>query len=282
MQALVLQPAYHHAYVNLTVDLRYRGHAEEQEQLLRLYLRRFDNSLAALNGLVFRNLAFIEHEAKGAITPEIVKWVLLAQFSTGGEPTGANKLLQELKTLFVLNAHDFSVAYLDAYRSAFRMKDEAFIEDLKDDGLHSAVLFYIAHAFTSLSLQQGRNNGELQIKHDNLDQAIELNSEALYFNARNGSALRLADTQAQILQFALARISKRWENINQMMGQRFQLYEEYLRHRKSADALRERLANLKLDERLPALQVSPLAQSRMEEVVSPEQRDRLQQRVDAT
>ncbi|NIP73215.1 MAG: hypothetical protein GWO16_09405, partial [Gammaproteobacteria bacterium] len=151
-------------------------------------------------------------------------------------------MLQELKTLYILNAHDFSVAYLEDYRSAFRMKDEEFIQDLENDELHSALLFYIAHAFTSLSLQQGRGAGELQIEYANLDQAIELLGEALYFNPRNGSALRLVETQAQILQFALMRTQKRWENINQIMGQRFQLYEEYLRQERSAESLRERLS----------------------------------------
>lgn len=282
MRAVVLQPHYHQAYVNLVAALYHRGGGRELDALIRLYLEHFGNDLAQINALTFRNLAYLEHEEAGEVTAEVVKWLLLSQFSTGGEPTKAQKMLQELKTLYILNAHDFSVAYLDSYRSAFRLKDEEFIKALENDELHSALLFYIAHAFTSLSLLQGRAEGELQIEYANLDQAIELNGEALYFNPRNGSALRLVDTQAQILNFALARTGKRWENINQMMGQRFQLYEEYLRQLRSAEALRERLSTLKLDDRLPELGVSRVAQARMDEVISAEQRERLKHRVEAT
>ncbi|HEX9842331.1 MAG TPA: hypothetical protein VGC20_06250 [bacterium] len=283
MRAIVLQSHYHQAYVNLLVAMRQRGDGDAQEALIRLYLEHFDNDLAEINGTAFRNLAFLEHQANnGRLAPEAVKWLLLAQFCTGGELTKAQRMLQELKTLYILNAHDFSVAYLDSYRAAFRMKEEDFIKDLENDELHSALLFYIAHAFTSLALTQGRGGADLLIEYANLDQAIELNGEALYFNPRNGSSLRLVDTQAQILQFALARSQKRWENINQMMGQRFQLYEEYLRQEKSANALSERLTTLKLAERLPELKVSRVALARMSEVISPDQRDRLKHRVEAT
>jgi hypothetical protein len=283
MRAIVLQPHYHQAYVNLLVALHYRGDAAEREELIRLYLRHFDNDLAQINGTAFRNLAFLDGQAAGGrLAPEIVKWLLLAQFCTGGELTKAQRMLQELKTLYILNAHDFSIAYLDAYRSSFRMKEEDFIKDLENDELHSALLFYISHAFTSLALTQGRGEGNLIIEYANLDQAIDLNGEALYFNPRNGSALRLVDTQAQILQFALARSQKRWEGINQMMGQRFQFYEEYLRQEKSAAALRERLATLKLADRLPELKVSRVVLARMAEVISADQRDRLKHRVEAT
>jgi hypothetical protein len=283
MRAIVLQPRYHQAYVNLLVAVRLRGEAGELEELVRLYLRHFENDLERINAQAFRNLAFVEHAAnQQRFSPEIVCWLLLAQFCTGGELNKAQRMLQELKTLYVLNAHDFSIAYLESYRSHFRLKDEEFIKALENDELHSALLFYIAHAFTSLSLTQGRTNGELAIEYANLDQAIELNGEALYFHPRNSSALRLVDTQAQILQFALARSQKRWENINQMMGQRFQLYEEYLRQEKSANALRERLTTLKLAERLPDLKISRVALARMGEVISADQRDRLKHRVDAS
>ena len=250
--------------------------------LLRLYLEHFDNDLAKINSLAFRNLAFLEHQYAGELTADIVKWLLLSEFCTGGELNKAQRMLQELKTLYILNAHDFSIAYLDAYRSSFRMKDEEFIKSLENDELHSALLFYIAHAFTSLALMQGRGGSDLVIEYANLDQAIDLNGEALYFNPRNGSALRLVDTQAQILQYALARSQKRWENINQTMGQRFQFYEEYLRQEKSTNALRERLTNLKLDDRLPELKISRPALARMSDVISEDQRDRLKHRVEAT
>ena len=283
LRAIQLQPHYHQAYTNALVVMHRRGEEAERDELIRLYLRQFDSDLAKINGTAFRNLACLEYQGnRERLSPEIVKWLLLAQFCTGGELTKAQKMLQELKTLYILNAHDFSIAYLDAYRSAFRLKDEEFIKDLENDELHSALLFYIAHAFTSLALTQGRGNGDLQIEYSNLDQAIELNGEALYFNPRNGSALRLVDTQAQILQFALARSQKRWANINANMGQRFQLYEEYLRQERSANALRERLTNLKLDERLPELKVSRVALARMSEVISADQRDRLKHRVEAT
>ncbi|HKI99816.1 MAG TPA: hypothetical protein VKB51_15175 [bacterium] len=283
MRAIALQPHYHQAYVNLLVALRHRGEPGEPDELIRLYLQHFKKDLEQINGTAFRNLAVQEHHAnQQRLSPEVVQWLLLSEFCTGGELNKAQRMLQELKTLYILNAHDFSIAYLDAYRSSFRMKDEEFIKSLENDELHSALLFYIAHAFTSLALMQGRGGSDLVIEYANLDQAIDLNGEALYFNPRNGSALRLVDTQAQILQYALARSQKRWENINQTMGQRFQFYEEYLRQEKSTNALRERLTNLKLDDRLPELKISRPALARMSDVISEDQRDRLKHRVEAT
>jgi hypothetical protein len=283
MQALVLQPTYHQAYVNLMVALRYQGDPVEIEGLVRVYLGRFDNDISQLNGWIFRNLALLDYQSNlERLNPEIIKWLLLAEFCTGGELTKAHKMLQELKTLYILNAHDFSVAYLEAYRTAFRIKDEEFIKDLENNELHSALLFYIAHAFATLSLTQGRQGSELVIEYANLDQSIELNGEALYFNPTNGSALRLVETQAQVLQFALQRTQKRWESINQNMGQRFLLYEEYLRQVKSRENLESRLTDLNLSDRLPEFKVSRAILARMDEVISPEQRDRLKHRVEAT
>ena len=285
MQAISLQRGYHQAYINLLVALQSQGgeNGAEREKLFRLYLSNFGNDLAQLSALSFKNLAVMEYQSQGnKVTPDIVKWLIVSEFSTGGEFTKAKAMLQELKTLYILNAHDFSVAYLESYRTAFRLKDEEFIADLENNELHSALLFYIAHAFTSLSLVPGRNNAEIAIEYANLEQAIELNGEALYFNPKNGSALRLVDTQAQIIQFALTRTQKRWENISQSMGQRFQFYEEYLRQEKCANRLHDQLSQLNLAERLPPLKLPRPIRVRMDEVISTEQRERLKHRVEAT
>lgn len=282
MQAIALQNGYHQGFVNLLAALHFHS-AEEQEGVYKLYLARFGNDLAQLNGLAFRNLAFLEYQAnQEKLNPDIVMWMIVSEFCTGGELTKARKMLQELKTLYILNAHDYSVAYLEHYRTAFRIKDEEFIKDLENDELHSAILFHLSHAFTSLSLVQGKYDGELAIEYANLDQGTELNTEALYFHPHNGSALRLLDTQIQILHFALQRSQKRWENINQIMGQRFQLYEDYLRQEKSVNHLQEALVNLKMESKLPELNVSRPVLARMAEVITSEQRDRLKHRVQAT
>jgi hypothetical protein len=206
-------------------------------------------------------------------------WLIVSQFCMGGEQTHAKKMLQELKTLYILNAHEFSAAYLNEYRTALRMKDQEFVADLADDELHSAILFYIAHAYGSLSLSQATDEEDVGLNHANLDRSIELNSEALYFNGKNSSAVRLVDTQVQIIQFGLRRSERRWENINSTIGQRFQFYEDYLRLMKSYDLLKERVQNLNLTGLVPELSISSAARSKMSTTINAEQRERLQQRV---
>lgn len=283
MRALVLQRRYHQAYVNLLVAFNVSGDSTQRDQLFKVYLDVFGNDMAELNAHAFRNLAHLAFQHNDeAITPEIVQWLILSEFCTGGELTKAQQILQELKTLYILNAHDFSIGYLDTYRSALRLKDEEFVTELENTELHSALLFYIAHAFTSLSLLQGRNNEELVIEYANLDQGIELNAEALYFNPRNLSCRRLVETQTQIIQFAMRRTQRRWENINQTMGQRFQFYEDYLRQEKCLGQLRDRLSTLELEQLVPDLQISDSALSRMHEVITREQRERLKHRVELT
>lgn len=283
MRALQLQKAYHQAYVNLVVTFRLKAEPENEAALLDLYLASFDNDLSQLNGLAFRNLAFLEFVSnRNRYNPEVVMWVVLSQFCKGGELTKANKMLQELKTAYILNAHQFSVAYLETYRGFFRLKDAEFIKDLENNELHSALLFYIAHAFTSISLTQGRNSQEPVIDYAHLDQSIELNGESLYFNPKNRSALRLVDTQSQVLQYGLQRTQKRWDNIKNMMGQRFGMYEEYLRQMRTVEKLRELMKGLEMEDRLPELDVSTATRARMEDVINTEQRDRLRHRVEAS
>ncbi|MEE8183929.1 MAG: hypothetical protein V3T95_01345, partial [Acidobacteriota bacterium] len=283
MRAILLQNRYHQAYVNLITALRIQGDVEEQDTLFGLYLKNFDNDISQLSGQAFSNLAFMEYQGNAEeLSSEIVKWMLLAQFSTGGEFTKAKKMLQELKTLYILNAHQFSASYLETYRTGFRMKDEEFIQDLEDNELHSAILFYIAHAYSSLSLNSGRDGNEIVIDYADLEQSIDLNTEALYFNPRNGSAVRLVTTQVQVLQYALRRTQQNWGNINKAMGQRFQFYEEYLRQEKCVKQLTQHLNNLKLGRLVPELKLPRSILIKMDEVISNEQRDRLQHRVDTT
>ena len=283
MQAILLQNRYHQAYVNLTIALKIQGGIEEQDTLFELYLKNFDNDISQLSSQAFSNLAFIEYQRNSEeLSSEIVKWMLLAQFSTGGEFTKAKKMLQELKTLYILNAHQFSASYLEVYRTGFRMKDEEFIQDLEDNDLHSAILFYISHSYSSLSLNSGREGNEIIIDYANLGQSIDLNTEALYFNPRNGSAVRLVTTQVQVLQYALRRSHKNWENISKAMGQRFQFYEEYLRQDKCVKQLTQQLNNLKLGRLVPEMRLPRSILTKMDEVISTEQRDRLKHRVDAT
>ena len=283
MRALVLQKGYHQAYINLLVAFHYLDDMNQRDTLFKMYLETFDHDLSKLNNQAFRNLAFLDHQANGEmLNPEIVQWVLLAEFCTGGELTKVRQMLQELKTLYILNAHEYSIAYLDTYRTALRLKDEEFIKDLESNEVHSALLFYISHAFTSLSLLQSKNSGELLIDYANLEQSIELNSEALYFNPQNGSAMRLVETQTQILKFAFQRSQKRWENINNTMGQRFQFYEDYLRQDKCLSQLQDRMGTLGMADKIPDIRVSKPVAARMVDVITEEQRDRLRHRVEAT
>ncbi|MBI4083538.1 MAG: hypothetical protein HY423_13105 [Candidatus Lambdaproteobacteria bacterium] len=279
IRAVQLQPHYHQAYVNLLLVLALLADPGEDD-IISLYLQSFEGSLANLSGLGFRNKALRETQSNAnALTPDAVKWLVLSLFCAGGELTKAKRLLQELKTLYLLNAHDYVVPYLEEYRTLFRIKDPEFVADLEDASLHGAMLFYIAHAFTSLALVQGRKDTELAVDHANLDQAIELNGEALFFNRNNSSAVRLVETQAQIIEFAFQRTDKRWENIQAMIGQRFQLYEEYLRQQKSYTLLREKLATLHMEAAVPEIKLAPATVQKMESTITSEQRERLSHRV---
>ena len=281
-RALSLQPAYHQAYVNLGLAMKLSAEPG-LEEMIQMYLAHYDDDIAKIDAHLFRNLALLEFQGDGSNTnPKSLQWLIASFFCLGGELTRGKQMLQELKTLYILNAHSFSLQYLEAYRSALRLKDEEFIQDLQNNGLHSAMLFYIAHAYTSLSLSQEKNKNELSLNHDYLNQAIELNSDALFFNAKNGSAFRLVETQLQILQFALRRTEKRWERINNAMSNRFQYYEEYLRQEKTFRFLKERLNSLKLELPVPELKISQNALLRMDVTLSSDQRERLRHRVDLT
>jgi hypothetical protein len=282
LRALMLQPRYHQAFVNLMLTIYLGGEPEGDAEIVSTYLSRFDNDLTQMDAAAFRNHAFMILQNGQGMTAEAAKLLILSKFCMGGQLTKGKKLLQELKTLYVLNAHDHTVGYLDTYRNAFRMKDEEFIADIADDALHSAVLFYLAHAFTSLSLLPGKYDTEVALDYVHLNQGVDLNCEALFFNPKNSSALRLVDTQVQILQFAMQRTEKRWENIGNTMGQRFQYYEDYLRQEKSYKLLKERLANLKLEHLVPELKVSQAVLLKMDGSINTEQRERLRQRVQAT
>ena len=229
---------------------------------------------------VFRNLGLLEsQEGIGHVPPSMVKWLMLSKLCSGGEMTDGRKMLQELKTLYYLNAHEYSAVYLDAYRSALRTHQESFIEDLKNDNIHSAILFNIAHAHTYLSLAQGKNESDLKVDLDKLDQGIDLNAEALYFNRKNSSAERLVETQSQLLVYLSRRAEQRWENINVNIGQRFQLYEDFLRQERTYGQMKQRLAELKLESLLPEIQISQAARLKMDGVISEDQRKRIRDRV---
>ncbi len=282
LRAVMLQPRYHQAYVNLMLSIYLGGEPEGDTEVVRAYLSRFGNDMTQVDGMAFRNHAFMVLQEGQGMTAEAAKLLILANFCMGGQFTKGKKMLQELKTLYVLNAHDHTIQFLEAYRNAFRMKDEEFITDIADDGLHSALLFYLAHAFTSLSLVAGKYDAEIGLDHGHLNQGVELNCEALFFNPKNSSAIRLVDTQVQILQFSMQRTEKRWENISNTMGQRFQYFEDYLRQEKSYKLLKERLTNLKLESLVPDLKVSQSVLLKMDGSINGEQRERLRQRVLAT
>jgi hypothetical protein len=279
MQAVALNPAYHHAYVNLNLAVILDGEGDGEPAMV-LYLSQFGGNLSHINPGLFRNRALWEsRQSRGEIPPGMIKWLLVARLCSGGEITEGRKMLQELKTLYVLNAHEFSAGYLEQYRTALRMNQESFIEDLKSDALHSALLFYIAHAYTYLSLSQGKEEAELKVDLDKLDQGIELNSEALYFNRQNSSALRLVETQAQLLIYLTRKSEKRWENINFNIGQRFQLFEDYLRQERTLERLRTRLGELKLENILPEIKVSQAVRLKMDGLITPDQQKRIRDRV---
>lgn len=282
LRAVQLEPNYHHAYSNLILSLDLLEDAGAGA-IERLYLDSFGGDFTQINGTVYRNKAFMEY-AKNANTPvpEVYKWLIISRFCLGGEQTHAKKMLQELKTLYLLNAHDFSASYINAYRSALRVRDEEFIADLGDDELHSAILFYIAHAFGSLSLQPGKDDDDLNLNYVNLDRAIELNADSMYFNNGNSSSRRLVETLGEIIEYSLSLSEKRWENINNTIGQRFQFYEDYLRQMKSYNLLKERLSTLGVENLLPELTVSETARLKMDGTITSDQRDRLRQRVEMT
>jgi len=282
-RALVLQPRFHQAFVNALLCASLASDPEQERELTLLYLNWFENDLTQVNGVLFRNMALVNHRnAFQTLTPEAVRMLLLSAFCGGGQLTKGKKMLQELKTLYVLSAHDHSAEFLDHYRNSLRAKDAEFIADLQDAGVHSALLFYIAHAFTSRCLAPGKYDTELVLDHAQLDQGIDLNTESLYFNPKNGSALRLVETQAQIVQYAMQRTDKRWDSITGTMGQRFQFYEEYLRQEKSLKMLKDRLASVNLTHLVPEVKVSQTTLLRMDGTISGPQRERLQQRVKAT
>ncbi len=282
LRTLMLQPRYHQAYVNLMLSLYLGGEPDGDAEVVRAYLSRFENDLTQVDGVSFRNHAFMLLQDGQGMTAGVAKLLILANFCMGGRFTKGKKMLQELKTLYVLNAHDHTIQFLEAYRNAFRMKDEEFIADVAHDGLHSALLFYLAHAFTSLALLPAKYDTEIGLDHAHLNQGIELNCESLFFNPKNSSAIRLVDTQVQILQFAVQRTEKRWENISNTMGQRFQYFEDYLRQDKSYQLMKERLTNLKLESLVPELKISQSVLLKMDGSINGEQRDRLRQRVQAT
>ncbi|MCH8882777.1 MAG: hypothetical protein IIA41_04665 [SAR324 cluster bacterium] len=279
MQALVISPDYHQAYVNLCLAVALEG-KEDPRAVIDLYMSQFDNDLSQINPAVFRNLGLLEsQEGIGHVPPSMVKWLMLSKLCSGGEMTDGRKMLQELKTLYILNAHEYSAVYLETYRSALRTHQESFIEDLKNDNVHSAILFHIAHAHTYLSLAQGKDNSELKVDLDKLDQGIDLNSEALYFNRKNPMAERLVETQSQLLVYLSRRAEQRWDNINVNIGQRFQLYEDFLRQERTYGQMKQRLAELKLESLLPEIQISQAARLKMDGVISEDQRKRIRDRV---
>lgn len=279
LRAVQLNPHYHQAYVNLVLAM-HLAVEPGQDEVIRLYLESFEGDVAKLDRHMFRNLAVLEAQSHGShINAQALKWLILSHFSLGGDLTKGKKVLQDLKTLYLLNAHDLSSKYLDTYRSALRQNDEEFVADLEDNAIHSAILFYIAHAFASRSLIQGRGNKEVLLDHDILDQCIELNTDALYFNSQNNSALRLVETQKSILHFAIKRTEKRWEQINSNLSQRFGYYEDYLREMKSYELLKEKLTGVELGDLVPTLEFSETAALRMDITLTEDQRDRLRNRV---
>ena len=280
MRAVELNPRYHQAFANLALAVSLEDKDEEADEITRLYLEQFNNDLSLVNRAVFGNRALRSYRNQGnQATPGLMKWLLLASLCTGGVLTAGKKMLQELKTLYVLNAHEYGAAYLDSYRSALRTNQESFIEDLRDDNLHSALLFFIAHALHYSAITMGRGGEDLRVELDGLDDGIDLNAEALYFNRRNNSAERLVQSQVQLLQYLSRRTEKRWEDINTKLGQRFQMYEDYLREQRSAGHLKSRLAEIGREELVPRIQVSRAVRLKMDGVIDQEQRQRIRDRV---
>lgn len=278
-RALVLQDGYHHAYQNLVLSMQL-SHEPRSEEVVDLYLNHFNRDMNIIDGQLFKNLSLIAFQThKEELNPETLQWLIISHFCHGGHETMGKNMLQELKTLYVLNAHDISTRYLTEYRTGLRQNIPEFIADLEDTTLHSALLFYLSHAFTSLSLTQGRRDSELVLNHENLDQSVELNADSLYFNEKNSSAIRLVETQTQILSFALKRSEKRWEKINSTLGSRFQFYEDFLRQQKSYQLIKDRLESLALGEMVPQIQISQNALSKIDVTLTQEQRERLQTRV---
>lgn len=282
MRAVQLNGHYHQAYVNLLTAM-YLASQPGQDEVIQLYLDSLGGNAAEMDTQLFRNLAVLEAKANNTnMHSGAIRWLLLSYFGMGGEPTKGRKLLQDLKTLYILNAHELASRYLETYRSALRQNDEEFIADMEDDAIHSAVLFHIAHAFGSRSLGHGKNTEEVVVGHEFLEQSIELNTDALFFNPNNAAALRLVETQKSVIEFALKRSEKRWEQINSNLSNRFNFYEDYLREIKSRDFLKERLGSVNLGQMMPDMELSESATLRMDVTLTTEQKERLRNRVQAT
>ena len=86
-------------------------------------------------------------------------------------------------------------------------------------------------------------------------------------------------SQVQLLQYLSRRTEKRWEDINTKLGQRFQMYEDYLREQRSAGHLKSRLAEIGREELVPRIQVSRAVRLKMDGVIDQEQRQRIRDRV---
>ncbi|MDH4224606.1 MAG: hypothetical protein OEW12_03050 [Deltaproteobacteria bacterium] len=282
LQTLALNPAYHQAYVNLilTMGLLWETSQTELEELAALYLKTFQNHLGLLHHHFFTNLAVLDAKRSGqTYSVGMAQWLFISQLSGGGELTEGKKMLQELKTLYVLNAHEVAGAYLNTYRHHVRMENPVFMGDIQDDLLHSAILFYIAHALTYLSIKQGQEESDLELDFDRLKRAIETTTESLFFNRKNSSAIRLVETQSQLLTFVISRLERKWERIKQHMSQRFQMYEDYLRLVKIRNVLNSRLMDLGLHTLTTDSKLSLSVVSKIEMYMSSSQRERIEERV---
>ena len=283
MQAILLQPTFHDAYVNLALVSQLLN-SPHLERLYRLYLDRFGGDIKQLKGTVFVNRAFLinegQHVAHQPFLPESYKWLLLSRFCSGGSRTAAGRMLRDLKSLFILQGHGISAGYLRLYQQSL-MREPSFAEDLKNPELHSAILFYLAHAFTYLSLpghrKQVQDDGQI-MDYQHFARGIRLNGQALFFNPQNPSALSLISTQRFALRFALRKSEQRWETANHpARAQR--AYEEYLRQMQCHALLSARIQTLKLSQPLPRPQFSAKAEANLFRLFPAAAQNRLQSRV---
>ncbi|MDH4121201.1 MAG: hypothetical protein OEV94_05825 [Deltaproteobacteria bacterium] len=289
LRAASLNRDYHQALVNLGIALGL-DHSQGEAARMTLfhhYLDRFGGKLAAVFNSFMRNQARIEYLREGnQYSPAMAMWLVLSHLAGPAELTTGQQMLQELKTLYVLNAHEFSASYLRQYKRLIRTSDPEFGEDIDDDGLHSAILFYMAHAHVYLAIGRKKDPKtkveETEVNYPTMREGVELLSQSLGHNAANSSARRLVETLGQLLVFLMKKTEKKWETARLQPAIRFTLYEETLRQKDVLGLMKEKMTPLNLGSLVPDYSLPEATQGRIDQLLTSDQKSRLAQRVTET
>lgn len=285
-RAIDLDPGYHAAYVNnVLIDCLLPD--GNPVKLIKEYKAAFGDQVFSIDGMVFRHVALNEFKHEGyLLAPKVVfnLMVYLSSKHIEDSEHEAEEMLADLKTLYLLNSHDLVLAYHQKYVAQSRDQFSRFYEGLTDDGVHSALLFYFAHAFCALALKQSKMNGKehVTIDYDKLQTAVELVTNSLFFHHENPSSTRLLNTVTHIIKYSLGEIRKKWENIliNKSSASRMIMYEDYIRTMKVKQVLMERLQEVNLDIDTDNLDLPESIRLQMFQSLSDAQRMQAEQRAE--